>query len=68
MNGSDDVGQFEWAALDDTPNLRANKCMSDHDAEIVDAARVPNSAYVAWFQSFGQTSRCVRRLAVRVVA
>lgn len=49
MNGSDDPGQIEWAALDDTPDVLSEKFMSNYP-EIVDAARIPNPAYVTWFR------------------
>ena len=49
MSGDDDPGQIEWAALDDTPDVLAEKFISNYP-EIVDAARVPNPACVAWFR------------------
>lgn len=50
MNGSDDPEQIAWAAIDDAPDVLAEKYIASYPDTVV-AARVPNPAYVDWFRS-----------------
>lgn len=49
MNGSDDAEQIAWGALDDAPEVLADRFMAAYP-DIVAEARVPNPDYVAWYR------------------
>ena len=49
MNGSDDPRQIEWAKLDAPPDVLADDFLATYP-KIVEAAKEPNPAFVAWFQ------------------